>query len=141
MPAAIDHIAMNADDPEAMVRFYYDLLDFEPERLDAYQKGDVPFPSVRINDDSIIDFFPKRLWGTQTKKGATHGNHICFVLSQFAWDRLYYRLKQKNIPLDDGPVRRWGAHGDGMSIYFRDPENNLIEVRYYDNVIENGSLA
>ena len=124
-----------------MVRFYHDLLNFEPERLDAYKKGHVPFPSVRINDDSIIDFFPKRPRGARSDAGAVYSNHACFVLSRFAWNRLYYRLKERNIPLDDGPVRRWGAHGDGMALYFRDPENNLIELRYYDNGLENGSLA
>jgi hypothetical protein len=31
-----------------------------------------------------------------------------------------------------GPVPRWGANGVGTSIYFRDPEHNLVEVRTYE---------
>ncbi len=42
------------------------------------------------------------------------------------------RIKTNNVDIEEGPVPRWGAHGTGTSIYFRDPEGNLIEARYYE---------
>ena len=35
------------------------------------------------------------------------------------------------MAVDVGPVPRWGAHGEGVSIYFRDPDGNTVEARHY----------
>ena len=42
------------------------------------------------------------------------------------------RLAANDIEIEEGPVPRWGARGMGTSIYFRDPEDNFIEARYYE---------
>ncbi len=49
-------------DDEKMIAFYSKVLMFAPERLTEYRSGDVPFPSVRLNSDTIIDLFPKKIW-------------------------------------------------------------------------------
>jgi extradiol dioxygenase family protein len=59
-------------------------------------------------------------------------------LSKETWDALLARLKAGNVALEEGPVQRWGAHGTGTSIYFRDPEENLIEARYYESKTTSG---
>ena len=134
MEAIWDHIVLNVDDEEKMVRFYRDVLRFPPERLDAYRQGEVPFPSVRVNADTIIDFFPKSMWGgtDQGIKGKPNLNHFCIACSKSDRAALGKRLKENNISIEDGPGKRWGARGEGISIYFRDPEENLVEVRYYE---------
>jgi extradiol dioxygenase family protein len=89
---------------------------------------------VRLNPDTIIDLFPKKMWQKKGDMGqGWHNlNHLCLAMSQNAWDALVLRLKENTISLEDGPVPRWGAHGTGISVYFRDPESNLIEARYYE---------
>ena len=59
-------------------------------------------------------------------------NHLCLVYNKDRWDTLRKQLKAKKVEIETGPVKRWGAHGTGISIYFRDPEKNLVEVRYYE---------
>ncbi len=136
MDCQMDHIVLNVEDDEAMVDFYSTVLLMTPERLEAYRKGRVPFPSVRLNRDTIIDLFPKHMWEKQAPKGKGFGNlnHFCIALGKASWDALLLRLDQNRVTIEQGPVQRWGARGDGTSVYFRDPENNLIEARYYPDL-------
>lgn len=133
MQCVMDHIVLNVEDDDRMIDFYCRVLLLPAERLEAYRAGKVPFPSVRIGTDTIIDLFPKKMWqhNGPIGEGRTNLNHFCIALGKPDWDELQERLRADHIDLEAGPVLRWGAHGAGTSIYFRDPEGNLIEARYY----------
>lgn len=134
MECLMDHIVLNVEDEEKMIAFYSNVLTLACERLEEYRAGKVPFPSVRLNSDTIIDLFPKSLWGKSSTNGNGHTNlnHFCISVSHKAWEDLLERLKYHHVDIEEGPTSRWGAHGTGTSIYFKDPEGNLIEARYYD---------
>jgi len=136
MKCLMDHIVLNVEDDETMMDFYSKVLMFVPERLEAYRAGDVPFPSVRLNGDTIIDLFPKKMWrkSARTGQGRENLNHFCIALGKGTWEDLLKRLQANNVHIEEGPVSRWGAHGAGTSIYFRDPEGNMIEARYYEGL-------
>ena len=133
MECSMDHIVLNVEDDEKMIAFYSKVLMLAPERLKEYRAGEVPFPSVRLNSDTIIDLFPKKMWQKIRRVGehCENMNHFCIVLSKGAWEDLVERLQANNVDIEEGPVLRWGANGSGTSIYFRDPEGNLVEARYY----------
>jgi len=133
MQGIMDHIVLNAEDVEVLLRFYVDVVELEPERVEAFHQGKVPFPSVRINVGTVIDLAPKMMWErTQLRtKGRPNLNHFCVSLEKAEWDRLRARLAANDITIE-GPVPRWGARGNGTSFYFHDPEGNEIEARYYD---------
>jgi len=134
MECLMDHIVLNVEDGEKMIAFYSKVLMFPPERLEEYNAGDVPFPSVRLNSNTIIDLFPKKMWqkSVRSEQGGENLNHFCIALSKGMWQDLLERLKANNVTIEEGPVPRWGALGTGTSIYFQDPEGNLIEARYYE---------
>lgn len=136
MECFMDHIVLNVENDEKMIAFYSNVLMLAPERLEEYRAGDVPFPSVRLNSDMIVDLFPKEMWqkSARTRQVRENLNHFCIALSKDAWGSLLERLHDNNIDIEEGPVQRWGAHGTGTSIYFRDPEGNLVEARYYESV-------
>jgi catechol 2,3-dioxygenase-like lactoylglutathione lyase family enzyme len=132
MHATMDHIVLNVEDDEHMVQFYCEVLGMSPERLNEYRDGNAPFPSVRLNPDTVIDLFPKPLWeGTGADITGSRLNHLCLAVSSDDWESLRLRLAAADVAIEQGPAARWGAHGTGVSIYFRDPEENLIEVRHY----------
>ena len=76
MECLMDHIVLNVEDDEKMIAFYSKVLMFAPERLEEYRTGDVPFPSVRLNSDTVIDLFPKKLW---QQSAQTRREHYQFV--------------------------------------------------------------
>ena len=55
MQCTMDHIVLNVEDDEKMMDFYSKVLMLEAERLHEYRAGMVPFPSVRLNSDTIIE--------------------------------------------------------------------------------------
>ncbi len=136
MEGVMDHIVLNVIDDDTMLDFYMRVLELKPERVEEYRSGVSPFPSLRLNADTIIDLFPKKMWAkTAGQSDPSHGrenmNHFCLVLTKDDWVKLTHRLESNGVSIEDGPVKRWGARGDGISVYFRDPENNYIEAKYY----------
>ena len=133
MQGIMDHIVLNAEDIEALLRFYTEVVELEPERVEAFHQGQVPFPSVRVNAHTVIDLAPKGMWEqTQVRtSGRRNLNHFCVSLEKIEWEKLRERLTTQHITIA-GPLPRWGARGHGTSFYFHDPEGNEIEARYYE---------
>ena len=135
MKCSMDHIVLNVEDDEKMIAFYTKVFMLRAERLEEYRAGEVPFPSVRLNADTIIDLFPRKMWqqGVPPGTGRENLNHFCVAVSKEDWEGLRDRLRAGGVRIEEGPVPRWGAQGTGTSVYFRDPEGNLIEARYYES--------
>lgn len=131
----MDHIVINANNIDKMLWFYTVVLQLTSERLEEFNNHKVPFPSVRLTKDTVIDLFPKKLWEKTNPDEVCRPNlnHFCLSTDKDSWKKLLERLGESSVQIDDGPVKRWGAHGTGVSIYFRDPEENVIEARYYDD--------
>ena len=126
----LDHIVLRVRDVDKSIRFYTEVLGLRPERLDEFEDNKVPFPSVRINDDTIIDLLPMKEMGSL---GDSYHNqdHFCLVVQSTDMTRLGDTLKTKGVEVKEGPVTRWGAQGNATSIYITDPDDNVIELRQY----------
>ncbi len=130
---AMDHIVLNVRDMDTILGFYTDVLGLAGERIEEFRQGKVSFPSVRISSDTLIDLFPIP---EDTASGAGTSpenlNHFCMVIPPTDMQEVINHLEAHGVTIDEGPVPRWGAHGNGTSIYFDDPEGNRIEIRYYE---------
>jgi catechol 2,3-dioxygenase-like lactoylglutathione lyase family enzyme len=123
---AVDHLVLVVDDVDRSVAWYRDVLGLEVLRYDLWKAGKVLFPSVRINETAIIDILAGG-------RGAGRGNvdHFCLVVDEVDLAGL---RDSGRFDVVEGPVTRWGARGDGQSLYVRDPDGNVVELRHYGEV-------
>jgi catechol 2,3-dioxygenase-like lactoylglutathione lyase family enzyme len=118
---ALDHIVLVCADVERTLQWYTQVLGLAPVRVDEWRRGQALFPSVRISDDTIVDLIP----GIQP---AGRLDHFCVVVEPVDLDAL---AASGGFDVVDGPDRRYGARGDGTSLYIRDPDGNVVELRHY----------
>jgi catechol 2,3-dioxygenase-like lactoylglutathione lyase family enzyme len=118
---ALDHVVLNVTDVERSLAFYTDELGLEPIHVEEWRRGERPFPSVRVDEGSIIDLVALPRTGENL-------DHFCLVVEPMDFDAL---KASGRLEVVEGPATRFGARGDGTSIYIRDPDQNLVELRYY----------
>ncbi|HEX3481006.1 MAG TPA: VOC family protein [Kofleriaceae bacterium] len=124
----IDHVVLEVTDPERSVAFYEEIVGLAPVRLDEFRAGAVKFPSLRIDDSSLIDLFPRAMWHGSAP---SNPNHLCLATTTEALAALRGRLAARSIPITRSDDHNFGARGFGRSIYFDDPDGISIEVRDY----------
>lgn len=128
----MDHIVLATRDLDRMIEFYVEVVGLAPHRVDAYRRGEVPFPCARLSDDTIVDFLPEALWnfGGETS-GHANLHHFCLCVDAAEWADLLARVERAGIEIEAGPMTLSGARGDGVSVYVRDPDGNRVELRHY----------
>lgn len=135
----LDHIVLWVRDPLASAHFYERSVGLEPVRLSGFAAGEVPFPSVRVNEETILDLMPAAMAERMTMlPGAADAsghpvNHVCLSLPSDDFDALRCRLREQFVPVSDLSYDSFGARGPAQrSFYFRDPDGNVLEARHYD---------
>ena len=121
----LDHIVLMCADVEKTIAWYVDELGMTAERLEEWRRKEAFFPSARINDGTIIDFFQG------TPEQAAEGgrlDHLCIVVEPTDLAAL---AESGRFDVISGPVERWGARGNGQSLYVHDPDGTTVEIRYY----------
>lgn len=124
--AALDHIVLVVSDVERSLAWYERHAGLTSVNVDAWRQGQAFLPSLRVTEDTIIDF----LDGHPTD-GRGHLDHLCFVVSE---DDLASLAADPALAVVDQGERS-GARGLGKSVYVRDPDGLLVEFRCYP---ENG---
>ncbi|MET9846802.1 VOC family protein [Streptomyces ossamyceticus] len=134
----LDHVVLWVREPVAAADFYETAVGLAPVRLAEYSEGTVPFPSVRVNDETILDLMPlssaermRMLPGAADSAGHPV-NHVCLALPGDRFEELRSRLEEQAVPVSDLSYDSFGARGAARrSFYFRDPDGNIVEARHY----------
>lgn len=121
MITGIDHIVLTVRDIESAVTFYGRVLGLEAvtfaKTRRALQVGD-----QKINLQSL---------GMETRNNAAIGSGDLCLLTSETPEAIIANLKSQGVDIVEGPVTKTGAKGPFTSVYFNDPDGNLIEVSHY----------
>lgn len=121
---SIDHLVLTVADINKTIDFYTQILGFEVVTFGDNRKA-LTFGNQKINlHQKGHEFEPKAEYPT------CGSADLCFIAQTDIHD-VMEELKQKNVEVIEGIVNRTGAVGKIQSIYFRDPDHNLIEVSNY----------
>ena len=126
----MDHIVLRTKDVERSLRFYTEVLGMQAERVEQWRAGEVRFPSARLNADTIIDFFASDDI-PDSRDAARNQDHFCMVIDYTDMEALKASFEEIGVDIQAGPGKRWGSHGDGISLYIYDPDDNVVELRHY----------
>lgn len=122
----IDHLVLTVSDLAASLRFYQEVLG---ARVQPPYRGQGPtaiaFGRQKIN---------LHVKGGEFEPKATHptvgAGDFCLI-TQSPIEEVVSHLRGRGVAIELGPVPRIGALGPMISVYFRDPDGNLVEVATY----------
>ena len=117
---ALDHIVLCVRDVAASCRFYEHLLGMEP-REERPGKYSLHFGDQKISLQDIRA-------APAIARGTVPGSGNFCLLSDQPMREIIAQLEKSNVAIVDGPAERDGALGKLLSIYFHDPDGNLVEV-------------
>jgi len=117
-PLGLDHVVLRVSDQRAAQRFYTETLgctvDHVNERLSLIQ--------LRFGDH-LIDLLPGA-------RGSADGlDHFCLSIRCDDLGRVKAELEARGVAVEGEVVNRRGAYGQGPSLYIRDPDGYLVELK------------
>jgi catechol 2,3-dioxygenase-like lactoylglutathione lyase family enzyme len=124
----VDHLVLTVTDIEATTVFYERALGMQREFFrgpEGQPRHALLFGNQKINlQDKDTD--------TPTKaRVPTLGSGDFCLIAAVPLDEVIAHLREAGVALEAGPVPRRGALGPLRSVYFRDPDGNLVEVAEY----------
>jgi catechol 2,3-dioxygenase-like lactoylglutathione lyase family enzyme len=124
----IDHLVLRVQDVDTMIRFYGEVLGCPVHRIDEKLR----LVQLRAGR-GLIDLVPVdselgRAGGAAAGKEGRNLDHFCLRVDP--WDAGAIRAHLQAHGVQPGPVaQRFGAEGQGPSLYLMDPEGNTVELK------------
>ena len=108
----IDHIVLWVDNQQHSLAFFVDLLGMEPVRSDEFAEGKTSFPSVRLNESTLIDLMdrsaaPKVREFTGGEAGGAPINHVCLSMAASEYAAIVSRLAERGVELKSSGAGAW----------------------------------
>ena len=120
----LDHFVLTVKNLTATCRFYSEVLGMKAITFSGDRRA-LLFGDQKIN----LHEFKNELEPKATHPTPGSGD-LCFI-TETPMSEVVKHLRSYDVDILEGPVKRSGAKGSITSIYFRDPDGNLIEVSNY----------
>jgi catechol 2,3-dioxygenase-like lactoylglutathione lyase family enzyme len=126
--AGFDHVAITVADVDTTIAWYQRVLGAVPLHRDLWQAGKLPVALLQVGA-SRLSVHPAAAPAAPHAVAPTPGSaDLCFRFDGSVGEILAL-LDQAGVAVEDGPVPRPAANGErGTSVYFRDPDGNLLEL-------------
>jgi catechol 2,3-dioxygenase-like lactoylglutathione lyase family enzyme len=121
----LDHLVLTVHDIDKTIEFYAKVLGMQPVSSGRDRRALV-FGQQKINLHPADG--PFKPHARQPTPGSAD---LCFI-SSTPISEVIAHLQTAGVPIEEGPVQRSGATGPITSVYFRDPDGNLLEVSKYN---------
>jgi glyoxylase I family protein len=124
----IDHVVLRVRDMAVMRRFYCDVLGATP----IAWRPELGMSHLKAGT-SIIDLVAVngplgKAGGAAPGKEGRNMDHLCLRIEPFDQDAIVAHLRRHGVAVGE-IQRRYGAEGNGVSIYVVDPEGNTVELK------------
>jgi len=120
----LDHFVLTVKDLEVTVEFYEEILGME-KLVFGDNRYALKFGQQKINLHELGNEFEPKAHNVMSGSA-----DLCFITDTPITEVMTH-LSEHQVKITEGPVKRTGAVGDILSVYFRDPDSNLIEVSNY----------
>lgn len=120
----LDHLVLTVADMDATVGFYVRVLGMEEVTFGEGRRA-LAFGRSKINlHQAGREYEPKAA-------RPTPGSADLCLITETPLELVVAELSEHGVPIEEGPVTRTGATGPILSVYLRDPDDNLIEISTY----------
>jgi glyoxylase I family protein len=124
----IDHLVLRVVDLDRMLRFYCEALGCSVER----REDEIGLVQLRAGR-SLVDLVPVdgklgRAGGAAPGREARNLDHFCFRIEPFDETSIRRHMEEQGVEVGQ-VASRYGAEGEGPSVYVTDPEDNVVELK------------
>ena len=128
----VDHVALRVRDLDVSIAFYCSVLQCTV----AARNEDAGIVHLRAGNQMIdlmwLEGRMGKLGGAEPRVESRNMHHVCLAYEPHDSDALFAYLDEQGIEHSAKPQVNLGAEGQGRSVYVADPDENLVELKFYD---------
>jgi catechol 2,3-dioxygenase-like lactoylglutathione lyase family enzyme len=122
--ARIDHLVLTVENIERTIAFYTGVLSMQAVTI---TRGENTMQALKFGNQRI-NLHQRGSERKPNAKNSIPGSQDICLITEASMNDIIDQLKQKDVPIELGPIKVPGAVGEMESVFIRDPDGNLLEI-------------